>query len=44
VLLAALPAARAEIDQTGTQPHRRYQLPASTWWLVIHDQCNDTLH
>ena len=44
VLLVALPVASAEIG--GSAPNRAASLalPASPWWLVIHNQCDDTLH
>ena len=37
-LVSALPAeGLAPIERTN-------QLPASEWWLVVHNQCDDTLH
>jgi len=42
MLLLVLPVAGAETFPAA--PHSTFALPANEWWLVIHDQCNDTLH
>ncbi len=43
VMLALLPA--VVIAAPSPAPMRTGEaLPAAAWWLVIHDQCNDTLH
>ena len=43
VMLVLLPAVVLAAPHA-TPTREGTALPASAWWLVIHDQCNDTLH